>query len=285
MKKAFIFGACALLSVSFWSCSSDDDDNNLSDKSVPEAVVSSLNTKYPDARGIEWKKKGDYLIADFDVNRKDVSAWFTSNGTWHMTETDVRFEELPVVVKDAFTASMYSDWKVDDVDKIERVDHEVVYIIEAEQGNQEVDLYIDASGVVVKAILDSDNDDYDDFLPTPVANEINELIQNKYPNARIVDVDKERNSIEVDIIHEGKAKEVVFSLDKVWLKTSWELKRSEFPQVVTHLVETDANYAGYLIDDIDFVETPTGKYYSVELEKRGARDIEIKVDMDGNLLK
>ena len=37
-----------------------------------------------------------------------------------MTETDVPFSALPQVIKDAFAASAYASWKIDDVDKLER---------------------------------------------------------------------------------------------------------------------------------------------------------------------
>ena len=68
-----MLGAVALLSVSLWSCSNDDDD--LSVKAVPEAVKTSMDQKYPSARSTEWKKKGTYIVAEFALdNVKDATA-------------------------------------------------------------------------------------------------------------------------------------------------------------------------------------------------------------------
>ena len=42
-------------------------------------------------------------------------------------------------------------------------------------------------------------------------------------------------------------------------------------------------YADYIIDDIERYETPDQTYYLFELEK-GAKEIEIKIDLSGKLL-
>lgn len=282
MRKSLMFGAVALLSVSLWSCS--NDDNDLSTKSVPEAAKATMDQKYPSARATEWKKKGTYIIAEFAYdNVKDAKAWFTANGEWYMTESDVLFEELPKAVKDALNASQYASWKIDDIDKIERKDLEVIYVIELENGAQEIDLYLNETGVIVKTIVDTDRDnDYEDFLPSTINPAIEKFIQTQYPNANIVDIDFERNGIEVDIIHNHKGKEVLFTKDHQWIQTSWEIRVSELPQAAKNALAQ--SYAGYSIDDVDFVESPTGSYYAVELEKKGSKDLYVRITEDGKLI-
>ena len=282
MKKSLMLGAVALLSVSLWSCSNDDDD--LSVKAVPEAVKTSMDQKYPSARSTEWKKKGTYIVAEFALdNVKDATAWFTANGEWYMTESDILFNELPKAVSDAFNASAYATWKVDDIDKIERRDLEDIYVLELENGAQEVDLYLNEAGIIVKTVVETENDnDYEDFLPSAINPAIEKFIQTQYPNARIVDVDFERNGIEVDIIHDYKGKEVLFTNDYNWIQTSWELRVSELPVVVKDALAQ--SHAGYTIDDVDFVESPTGNFYAVELEKKGSKDLYIRITEEGKLL-
>lgn len=67
------------------------------------------------------------------------------------TESDIPFESLPEAVKTSFNASEYARWRKEDVDKVERADMETIYVIEVEQGNQEMDLYYTEDGNLFKA--------------------------------------------------------------------------------------------------------------------------------------
>lgn len=283
MRKSLIFGAVALLSVSLWSCSNNDDDLTL--KSVPEAVKTSMKQKYPNARNTEWKKRGTYIVSEFALdNVKDAKAWFRPDGEWYMTESDILFEELPVAVKEAFNVSTYATWTVDDVDKIERRNLELIYVLELENGKQEVELYFNEAGIIVKTVVDTDDDDgdYEGFLPSTIDPAIEKFIETQYPNAKIVDIENERTNIEVDIVHNNKAKEVLFSKDFQWMQTSWELRASEVPQNVKNTI--DQTYSDYQIDDIDYIEIATGNYYLFELEKTGSKDLHIKISEEGKIL-
>ncbi len=64
--------------------------------------------------------------------------------------------------------------------------------------------------------------------------------------------------------------------------SSWDVRVSALPQAVSAIIN-DAQYAGYRIDDADFVETSQGNYYLLELEKRN-REINVKVSENGNIL-
>lgn len=45
---------------------------------------------------MEWELKGDYAVADFYWDGGEHSAWFNPlSAAWYMTETDVRYENLP----------------------------------------------------------------------------------------------------------------------------------------------------------------------------------------------
>lgn len=71
-----------------------------------------------------------------------------------MTETDLRYADLPAPVRSSYESSTYYNvWKVEDVDKLERKEMAVVYIIEVEKGNQEMDLYYSEDGILVKEVL------------------------------------------------------------------------------------------------------------------------------------
>lgn len=57
-----------------------------------------------------------------------------------MTETDIPLSALPQEIQASFENSeYYLTWKVDDVDKLERDGFEIIYVIEVEKQNQEVE--------------------------------------------------------------------------------------------------------------------------------------------------
>lgn len=140
-------------------------------------------------------------------------------------------------------------------------------------------LFTLALSLMTIAFLSCDNDD-----ETGIAtDEMKEFIESKYPNARIVDVDWENNgTVEVDIIHDNKNKEVVFDKDNNWLYTSWDLRISDLTEAIRDIVK-NPDYSGYHIDDADFVETAQEHYYLLELEK-GGQEIKVKVDESGKIL-
>ena len=86
----------------------------------------------------------------------------------------------------------------------------------------------------------------------------------------------------MDIIDQNIGKEVVFNSAYEWIYTSWDIRPNALPDVVKTTVTT--NYPDYMIDDVDFYETPTGNFYDVEIEK-GDKDVHIKVSESGELLK
>ena len=85
-----------------------------------------------------------------------------------------------------------------------------------------------------------------------------------------------------NIIHENRSKEVIFDASGNWLNTHYDVRQNEVETAVMNALKTSA-YADYIIDDIERYETPDQTYYLFELEK-GAKEIEIKIDLSGKLL-
>jgi hypothetical protein len=160
--KWFFLFAVALTSFTFVSCDEDDDNDGVR---VPEELNVALRAKYPNAKGVEWEAKAGYYVADFYEAGAEKDVWFTSMGEWKMTETDlgVNVDKLPVAVKNAFLASEYATWEVDDLDMYEREDM-TFYLVEVEKnGEKDRNLYYNAEGGLLKDEVDAPNDD---ILPT-----------------------------------------------------------------------------------------------------------------------
>lgn len=144
--KFMMLTAICMALFTFSSCSDDDNFK-------PEEVIqSALTAKYPNATHVEWEKKGTYLVADCRLEGKDVDIWFTTDGQWKMTETELLAADLPQAVTAALAANAtYGSWRVDDRDLLEYANGKASeYVIEVEQGNKEFDLYFLADGTFLR---------------------------------------------------------------------------------------------------------------------------------------
>lgn len=279
MKKYLLALAAGLFL--FTACDNDDNHSNQPNG----AVTKAFEAKFPHASRIEWEYKNDYAIAEFHNDGFETDAWFDQSGKWYMTKTEYRtIENIPnETVRNAFQNSEYKTWRVEDVDYLNRLDAEGIYIIEVEQGKIETDLYYSEEGILIKAIPDDGDDYYENYLPgiNPTKQVIIEIVQKQYPNAKIIEIDMENGFIEVEIIDNGRGKEVIFDNKQNWINTHYDVRKNEVEQVVINTI--NKKYAGYHIDDIEKYETPTGNYYQFELEL-GEKENIVKIGLDGKII-
>ena len=272
-KAAMMFALGALV---FTAC--DDDDNRLQ---VPEAVQGAFTQKYGNETRVEWDMEKQYAVAEFWKDNREHDAWFTMDGAWLMTEVDYgrQIADLPQSVQDGFNASQYAQWTIDDIDKIERNNYEDVYKIEVEQGKQEMDLYFDVTGNLFKEVADGNDDRNEGMLPSQMPAGIQAFIDERYPNARIVDFDMERGRYEVDVIYNSQSIDILFDTDANWISSATDYERN-VPEVVKNAI--NANFSGKRIDDCDFVETAAGeRYWLVDIDNQ---DADVRVSEDGQIL-
>ena len=270
-----IFASLLLAGFTFTSCD-DNDDNYTPD----EKIVNVLYEKYPNAQRVDWELQHDHYVADFYDNNIEKEAWITTKGEWVMTESDILFNNLPDAVQTAFNESEYKDWRVDDVDMLERIEMETVYVIEVEKSKQEFDLFYAEDGTLIKAVEDIDNNN--NYQPNTVPEVLKNFINEKYPQATIVDIEVEKGITEIDILHENKAKELHFNSTNEWLYTTWDVREREIQDIATKVLNDNP---GFKIDDIDYKESADGsEVYIFELEK-GNQEIHVTVDMEGNVVK
>lgn len=114
LEKYFLLLALGVFAFALQSC--DDDDND--GISVPAELSNALAKEHPNAQRIELETKGAYYVADFHEDNFEKEAWFTKDGVWQMTETDLRYADLPAPVRSSYESSTYYNvWKVEDVGK------------------------------------------------------------------------------------------------------------------------------------------------------------------------
>lgn len=242
------------------------------------SVVKAFNNTFPKANKIEWEKKQGYEVAEFNDNGIQKEAWFDQNGKWVMTESKLKYNALPREIRNHFEKSMYNTWKKEDIEKIEQTGMKPVYILEIEKEGLDTDLYYMENGMLAKTVNDIKKSQRQGYIPLSAAT--TSLVRQKYPDATIIKSDSERGKEEIDILDNGKSKEVVFN-GKHWESTSWEVSKAEVPTVVMESYRK-SQYGKYAIDDIHFIETPNGSFYHLDLEQ-GDRDVDLYIDSQGNI--
>ena len=115
-----------------------------------------------------------------------------------------------------------------------------------------------------------------------VNNDIRNFIEQKYEGARILYAEQEFNGeIDVEIIHDNTKKDVKFNRNDNWINTTWDVAINELPDAARESVIN--RYPDYRIDDVDYIETPSGDRYKVEMEK-GEWDKTVFVTANGEIL-
>lgn len=123
---------------------------------------------------------------------------------------------------------------------------------------------------------------YDDGKPSKdVCSEFNKM----YPGARDVEWEPEFGnwvvSFETGTVPNVKEHEAWYDVAGNWLRTETDVRESDLPKVVRDALEASEYASPYLkIDDIDFVETPDGEFYQVDVEVAGV-EISLDVTTDG----
>ena len=102
--------------------------------------------------------------------------------------------------------------------------------------------------------------------------------QQKYPNTT-AKWGFENNLYKAEFVKNGAEVDAWFQADGTWVKSETDLQVSDLPANLKEIITRD--YAQYVIDDVDWIETPNGNYYEVELEKAGAADLYIYITAKG----
>ena len=147
MKKINIlllaFGIAAATALTI-SCNDDDDNYTPS-----SSIVEIFDDYYPDASNVRWYYIGGYLVADFDYYGQDMEAWFSYDGRWLYTKTDIVYADLPIEVQANLMAA-YIDYDIEDVEKITTSKYGTFYNVEVENDNEELSLLYDESGALIR---------------------------------------------------------------------------------------------------------------------------------------
>ena len=122
--------------------------------------------------------------------------------------------------------------------------------------------------------------DDDDNKFNFVTEAVHNAFQNLYPQVQPYDWEIEGAYIKAEFYSDKAHAEAYFTPEGTWVRTETDF-RGTLPEAVTAYLTT--NYPDYTVDEVDWVETPNGNYYEVELEKPGTPDVRVNVKEDGTL--
>ena len=123
----------------------------MAEKDVPAAVVSTFKNKFPEAAGSEWKKNksGKYEVK-FKNEGKKAEAKFMTDGQWDSSETRLEASALPGSVSD-YLKKNYAAYKIDQVKWEEDKDaSKNKYEVKLKKEKSEVELVFDGEGKFIK---------------------------------------------------------------------------------------------------------------------------------------
>ncbi len=119
--------------------------------------------------------------------------------------------------------------------------------------------------------------------PSDVPAAVMTKFQQMFPNITAKWEKDKNGQLKAEFYSDYHEMEVWFQKDGTWVMTKKDISVSELPKTVLDYLT--ANYTGVEIDDADWVETPTEKYYLVELDKDKGNDIYLKFNEAGELIQ
>lgn len=125
----------------------DDDNDNFLPTIVPQAITDAINEMYPGATVLEFDSEKTGFEVDILHNNIYKDVYFNTGNEWLYTEWDIKEVNLPAIIMNAYKASDYKDYRIDDIDVIENPAG-ISYVLELEKGNDEVKMTISSEGKI-----------------------------------------------------------------------------------------------------------------------------------------
>lgn len=276
--KTRLFTIFAVLGFCLAGCDNNDDDHK--DAIEPtQPVMEAFNKKYPDASNPIFTIEGNYYVAEFTNNGVSTEAWLTEQGKWMMDKADTPFNQLPSDVTAAFDNGLYAGWKVDDSYTINRDSMAVVYKINAEKGNSDMDLYYSQYGNLIKAVNDEGNEDAPIIIPT----EVHTLMNLTFATCDLLDIQGNNEGYMLNML-DGKVYKVAqLNKDYRWQSTSYAISEQDVPDIIMNSFQS-TGYAGDTIEVILVKIEAAGTFYTFTIDHNG-QSTDVTFDALGNIVQ
>ena len=276
--RSIFLSLFAVLGLFLASCDNNDDDHKNAIEPT-EPVMQAFNKKYPNASNPIFTIEGNYYVAEFTNNGVSTEAWLTEQGKWMMDKADTPFNQLPEAVTAAFDNGLYAGWKVDDSYTINRDSMTVVYKINAEKGNSDMDLYYSPYGNLIKAVNDEGNED----APIVIPAEVHTLMEFTFATCDLLDIQSNADGYILNML-DGKVYKIAqLNKNYIWQSTSYQIAEQDVPEIIMDSFQS-TGYAGDTIESILVKIDANGTFYTFTVDHNG-QSTEVTFDAIGNIVQ
>lgn len=276
--KTTLFTLFAGLVILLAGCDNNDDDHKNAIEPT-EPVMQAFNKKYPNASNPIFTIEGNYYVAEFTNNGVSTEAWLTEQGKWMMDKADTPFNQLPEAVTAAFDNGLYAGWKVNDSYTINRDSMTVVYKIDAEKGNSDMDLYYSPYGNLIKAVNDEGNED----APIVIPAEVHTLMAFTFATCNLLDIQSNADGYILNML-DGKVYKIAqLNKNYLWQSTSYQIAEQDVPEIIMDSFQS-TGYVGDTIESILVKIDANGTFYTFTVDHNG-QSTEVTFDAIGNIVQ
>lgn len=249
----------------------------------PEGNIQTwLDQNFPNVRIVDYDCEQNGTEVEIIANGLKHEILFDNQQQWVYTKTEYERRDLtqiPTSILNHLHTSPYytSDNAIDDVEKYTTRDNGTYYCFELKTAyDDDVKVYVNETGIISRPQNGSDGGNSN----VPVEDELQNFIDQKYPDAIILEKDYDHGYLEIDILHDGIEKEIKFNGQNQWVRTEWEVR--QLPDAVKNTITAQ----GYTLDDneFDYVETTDSSWYEVEVRK-GRDELKLYISPTGEILR
>ncbi len=256
--KAILVWAALIAALLLASCSKNDDVTSNENEVSETAVKAAFTSQFPTAANVSWGEVDGFKVASFTLKSTTksttsgthkCSAWYRGNGKWEMTEIEYSSDQLPDTIRKAYTATEYGDgsWTIVKIVKLKKADGTERFKFElSKTGKNNVFLYFDATGKLLK--VKEKNRNYPDCnnYPNVLPDTLKAVILKMYPSAEISEVMQGPWGYWVEVKDGANIHNLFFNRKYELMMTMSQLGFEGLPQAVQEAVKA-SNYATWTV--------------------------------------
>ena len=155
----------------------------------------------------------------------------------------------------------------------------VVYKIDAEKGNSDMDLYYSPYGNLIKAVNDEGNED----APIVIPAEVHTLMAFTFATCDLLDIQSNADGYILNML-DGKVYKIAqLNKNYLWQSTSYQIAEQDVPEIIMDSFQS-TGYAGDTIESILVKIDANGTFYTFTVDHNG-QSTEVTFDAIGNIVQ
>lgn len=116
---------------------------------VPDAVRLDFEERYPNSEVTNLFTSEEKYTIEFEKDGKTYTTFYDTQNHWLKTHEHMDYANLPEQAKKSFMGTPYSDYKVDQVSKVQNGNNEIYYEMSIQNKGTSRNLYLDSEGTLM----------------------------------------------------------------------------------------------------------------------------------------